>query len=130
MSYRDLMVWRESILLLEKVHALVRVLPEEERPVLGERLMHYATRIPACIARGEAAGDRRMFLHELDAARGALFALHSLFLLADQLGYCEGPEGSIPLERAVEAIEGPLSALIAKVRRDVGVLEGISTLSH
>jgi four helix bundle protein len=124
MSYRDLMVWRESILLLEKVHALARALPEEERHVLGERLMHYATMIPARIARGEAAGDRRMFLHELDAARGALFALHSLLLLAEQLGYTAHREDPDPLERAVEAIEAPLSALIAKVRRDVGVLEG------
>lgn len=122
MSCRDLMVWRESILLLERVHALAEQLPEKGSRALAERLMRHAEAVPGRIARGEGSGDRREFLRCLHGADDALSALHSLLVLAEQLGHLDARDLDA-LERSVEAVAIPLRALMARVRRDVGILD-------
>ena len=48
-SFHDLHVWQRSVSLVEQTYAVIRVLPAEERPVLGDQMRRASMSIPANI---------------------------------------------------------------------------------
>ena len=117
-SYKDLSVWRESVLFVPSIYALNPRFPEEERTVLWAEIRMAAISIPSRIAEGQSQSSRKEFLHLLSAARGSLSRLQVLLILSEQLGYIS-PLELEALETGIGNIARPLNGLIAKVRSDV-----------
>jgi four helix bundle protein len=117
-GYKDLSVWRESVLFIPTVYALAPRFPEEERLVLWAEIRTAAVAVPSKIAEGESQSSRREFMRLLSAARGSLSRLHVLLTVAEQLGYITPPELET-LEVGIGAIARPLHGLIAKIHRDI-----------
>lgn len=117
-SYKDLSVWRESVLFVPSIYALAPRFPEEERPVLWAEIRMAAVTVPSRIAEGQSQPSQREFLRLLSGARGSLARLQVLLILAEQLGYLT-PLELEALETGISDIARPLNGLIAKVQRDL-----------
>lgn len=116
-SYRDLLVWKKSMQLVERVYALVRLLPPEERNVLSDQMRRAAISIPSNIAEGHGRFSSKEFAHFLSVARGSLYELSTQLLICEQVGYlsAEQIESALSLEREIEKM---LSALARKLKEN------------
>lgn len=113
-GYKDLFVWREAIALVPDIYAVANNFPAHERFGLRERIRGAVVVIPANIAEGEARSDSREFLHHLRIARGRLAELHTLLVVAEQLGYI-GPDVLQELEHKIGGVARPINRLLNSV---------------
>ena len=51
-SYRDLIVWQKSMLLVKEIYSIVRFLPKEEQCALSDQMRRAVVSIPSNIAEG------------------------------------------------------------------------------
>ena len=117
-GYKDLFVWREAVAFIPDVYAVASTFPAQERFALSDQIRRAAVAIPANIAEGQARYYPREFLHHLRIARGSLAEVHTLFVVAEQVGYI-GPEILIELEETIAAIGRPLNRLILILQRRI-----------
>jgi four helix bundle protein len=122
-GYKDLHVWRESVLLVADVYALTRSFPAHERFALCDQMRRAAVSVPTNIAEGQAGHYRRGFLRHLYIAKGSLAELHTLVVIAEQVGYI-----TLPLleefEQRISDLAKPLHALIEVVRAELRAFHG------
>ena len=114
-SYRDLMVWRQSLELAAECYQLVRRLPDEEHFNLCDDMLRTAVAIPSNIAGAHESESRKATLRHLDVARGKLGRLHSLLTVAKVTGAFDETAD----ERArilLDEIQGLLDVLIDTCR--------------
>ncbi len=117
-GYKDLFVWREAVAFVPDVYAVVATFPAHERYGLSDQIRRAAISVPANIAEGQARFYARDFLHRLRIARGSLAEMHTLLVIAEQLGYLN-QDTCHELEQKLAGIARPLSRLIAIIRRRV-----------
>ena len=86
-SYRELVVWQKSMVLVEQVYAIVRLLPVEERFALSDQMRRAAVSIPSNIAEGQAREAEREFAHFLSIAQGSRAELETQLELCTRLNY-------------------------------------------
>lgn len=72
-DYRELEVWKQAMELCERVYALVRKFPQEEKRALGDQLRRAVVSIPSNIAEGNGRDSRSEYARFLSIARGSLF---------------------------------------------------------
>ena len=111
-SYRDLKVWSKSMLLVEAVYAVSGRLPKEERFGIGEQLKRAVVSVPTNIAEGGGRGSRADHARFVSIARGSLFEVETLLLIAGRLGYVDGPV----LDEILPLID-EVSRMLASLRR-------------
>ena len=70
-SFRDLEVWRESMLLVEDIYGVSQHFPAEERFGLTSQLRRAAISIPSNIGEGSRRKRRKVFINHLDIALGS-----------------------------------------------------------
>lgn len=115
-GYKDLYVWREAITFVPEVYAVVNTFPPHERHALGDQIRRAAISVPANIAEGQARFYPREFMHHLRIARGSLAELHTLIIIAEQIGYIT-PQTFEELEEKIDAIARPLNRLLVIINR-------------
>ena len=71
-GFRELVVWQKSMELCEKVYAVVRSFPKEERYALGDQLRRAVVSVPSNIAEGNGRSSKKDYAHFLVQARGSL----------------------------------------------------------
>ena len=91
-SFRDLRVWRESMLLVEDVYRLSRRFPADERFGLTSQLRRAAISIPSNIGEGGRRKRRKAHLHHLDIALGSQGEVDVQLELARLLAYISPAE--------------------------------------
>src|SRR5882672_3415939 len=79
-SYRDLVVWQESMNLAEASYRLTASFPKEEAYGLTAQLRRSGSSIPANIAEGYGRDSRGAYVQHLRVAQGSLkeFETHLL----------------------------------------------------
>jgi four helix bundle protein len=115
-SYRDLLVWRESMALAESCYLLTRSLPKEEMFGLTSQIRRSAGSVAANIAEGHGRENTRNFVHCLRIAQGSLKELETHLLLAERVGLL----GAAKIEPAMgrcEAVGKMLRSLIRALQR-------------
>src|SRR5215216_3154793 len=117
-SFRDLHVWRESILFVPDIYACIEAFPAHERFALTDQIRRAIISVPANIAEGQARFYRKEFLHHLCIARGSLAEVETLLIIAEQVGYLS-PEKLEEFERTIQSISRPLQGLISKLRDQI-----------
>jgi len=115
-DFRDLDVWRCAHELALMTYRVTEALPGDERYALRNQLRRAAAAVSANIAEGNGRGGRREFAHFLRVARGSLFEVQALMLLARDLGQVE-ESALADLWPLAERVARMLGALEASCRR-------------
>jgi four helix bundle protein len=96
-SYRDLLVWQESMDTATEIYKIVGLLPLNEQYALSSQLRRAAGSVAANIAEGFGRWHKREFVRFLLIANGSVKELETHLLLAVKVGFLEAKriEGSM-----------------------------------
>ena len=86
-GYRKLIVWQKAMDLTEKVYALIRSLPADEKYALADQLRRSVISVSSNIAEGAGRASNKDYAHFLAIARGSLYEVLSQLDAAERLGY-------------------------------------------
>jgi len=118
-SFRDLLVWQKSMVLVEAIYRLTRSFPKDELYGLTSQMRRASVSLASNIAEGSGRLSGSEFLHFLSFARGSNQELQTQLEVAKRLEF-----GNLAEIEAAEAqaneIGRMLFALIEKVRSTVG----------
>jgi len=114
-SYRDLVAWKKSMVLVCETYRATQVFPKNELYGLTSQLRRAAVSVPSNIAEGQARYSKREFHHFLNNARGSLAEVETQVMLACNLNYLSSQETEVLLARAAE-LGRILNGLIASTK--------------
>jgi four helix bundle protein len=77
-TYRDLEVWKRSLLLVAEVYRVTTKLPKDERFGLTAQIRRAAVSVTCNIAEGYGRATRGEYLNQLSVARGSLNEVEAL----------------------------------------------------
>jgi four helix bundle protein len=83
-SFKDLIVWQQSMELLDMIYQLCRKLPKEEIFGLSMQLRRAAVSIPSNIAEGSGRGSKKEFIQHLRISYGSLCEIETQILIVEQ----------------------------------------------
>ena len=113
-SYRDLIVWKKSMVLVLDVYRCTQVFPKIETYGLTSQLRRAAVSVPSNIAEGQARLSTGEFRQFLGNARGSLMEVETQIQIARDLGYLEKSASENLLNAAAEVgriLNGLLASL-------------------
>jgi four helix bundle protein len=114
-SYRDLIGWQKSMVLVREIYRATRAFPSEERYGLTSQLRRAAVSVPSNIAEGQARYSRHEFHRFLNNARGSLAEVETQIILANDLGHL-APEDADTLLLKTSELGRILNGLIASTK--------------
>lgn len=86
-TYRDLIVWKQGLTLVEECYRLTTTFPKSELYGLTSQLRRAAVSIPANIAEGHCRRETKPYRHHVSIAIGSHGELETLIELAYRLGF-------------------------------------------
>ena len=86
-SFKDLKVWQEGILLVKEIYHLCQSLPKEESLGLSSQLKRSALSIPSNIAEGHSRQHRSEYRQFVYIALGSLAELETQIHIAGELKF-------------------------------------------
>lgn len=86
-SYRDLILWRKALDLVEAVYTATRGWPKDEAYGLTSQVRRAVVSIPANVAEGQGRDSKRDSLRFLAIANGSRLELETHLFIAHRLGY-------------------------------------------
>lgn len=116
-SYRDLVVWQQSMDLAVAVYAETSLWPRDELYGLTSQVRRAATSVPSNIAEGYGREVRGSYLQFLRIAQGSLKELETQLLIAQRIGL-SSPQAIEPLMETSMSIGRLLRALLRKLTSD------------
>jgi four helix bundle protein len=116
-SFRDLEVWRESMLLVEDIYGVSQHFPAEERFGLTSQLRRAAISIPSNIGEGSRRKRRKVFVNHLDIALGSQAEVDVQNEIALRLKFLSEIQHS-RLQSRVDRIGRMLNGLIVSLQPD------------
>ncbi len=110
-SFKDLMVWQESVSLAVLVYELTKALPKAETYGLSSQMQRAAVSIAANIAEGHGREQTGVFIQLLRTAQGSLKELETHLIIAEKVEFVSAQQCK-PLSHKCDAIGRMLRALI------------------
>ncbi len=117
-SYRDLILWRKALDLVEAVYTATRGWPKDEAYGLTSQARRAVVSIPANIAEGQGRDSKRDFLRFLAIANGSLLELETHLFIAHRLGYLAQETRDQLLEQTAE-ISRVHQGLVRRLRASI-----------
>ncbi len=114
-SYRDLIVWQTSMVLVKEVYLLTQCFPKEEIYGLTSQIRRCSVSIPSNIAEGKGRGSNKEFVRFLQISLGSLYELETQLELSVNIGYSVDINNLLSLCLEIEKM---LNALISKKREN------------
>ncbi len=111
-SYKDLLVWQKSILLVKEVYQLTELFPADEKFGIISQIRRAVVSIPSNIAEGWGRMSRKNYIQFLRTARGSLFELETQIIISKELKYYTGYEN---IESLIVEVSKMLNSLIRKL---------------
>ncbi len=118
-NYRDLMVWKKGLDLVETVYRLTRDFPTEELYGLTSQMRRAAVSIPSNIAEGQGRAADTEFLRFLKIAYGSLRELETQAYIAERLEYITHDVCTAFIESTNE-LGRLLNGLMNTLKKDIG----------
>ena len=115
-SYKDLLVWQKSMLLVKEVYALVKLLPKEEQFALSDQMRRAVVSIPSNIAEGYGRNSTNDYVRFLNIARGSIYELDTQLNVCVMLGYITEEQSKNAIELSQE-VGKMINALAGKLSR-------------
>lgn len=103
-SYQNLDVWKKSMALIKDVYLTLKVFPKEEIYALTSQTKRAAISISANIAEGIGRNYKKDTLQFLHIARGSLYELETLLLIAVSLDFIAEEKGQILIVQIDESM--------------------------
>lgn len=91
-SYKNLIVWQKSILLVKKIYLLTRAFPSDEKFGLISQMRRAVVSIPSNIAEGQARRTTGDYIRFVSTAEGSLAELETQLIIAIELDFCNKNE--------------------------------------
>jgi four helix bundle protein len=113
-SYKDLIVWQKSIVLVDLVYTTTNKLPDTEKFGLVSQINRSAVSIPSNIAEGAGRSSRKEFVQFIKHARGSLFELETQLIIVKNRYTIENQE----LNNLLIEISKMISVLIKKLETE------------
>ncbi|MDA0346782.1 MAG: four helix bundle protein [Verrucomicrobia bacterium] len=114
-TYRDLIVWQKSLVLVTSVYQATKDFPSTEIYGLTSQIRRSAVSIPSNIAEGYGRKSNKDFIRFLQISKGSLFELQTQWEISSNLRYLEKGVLNVFNASTLE-IEKMLSSLISKIR--------------
>ena len=86
-TYRNLITWQKSIILVDRVHQITRNFPKIEKFGLAAQMQRAATSIPSNIAEGYGRNATKEYVRFLRIALGSVYELQTHIEIAHNLHY-------------------------------------------
>ena len=109
-SYKDLVVWQKSIVLVKEIYQLTRRFPADEKFGLISQMRRAAVSVPSNLAEGHARNTTGEFVQFISHAEGSLAELETQVILAVELGFCPASEAR-PIQEVIVEIQKMANAL-------------------
>lgn len=91
-SYKNLIVWQKSIILVKLIYQLTQRFPAEEKFGLISQMRRAVVSIPSNIAEGQARRTTGDYVRFVSTAEGALAELETQLIIAIELNFCSKSE--------------------------------------
>lgn len=115
-THRDLIVWKESMLLVSLLYQCIESFPKEELYGISSQIRRAAVSVPANISEGAARQHPREYLQFLRISLGSLSELETLLLIAKDLNYLDA-DCHEEIQKKIKRIMIMLSALIRSLNQ-------------
>ena len=87
MTHKDLDVWKQAMLLAQRVYVLTNDFPKSEQFGIVSQMRRAAVSVPSNIAEGAARQTNKEFIQFLYIALGSLMELETQLMLSVDVGY-------------------------------------------
>ena len=121
-SYKDLIVWQKSIVLITEVYAITRNFPTEEKFGLVNQLNRAVVSIPTNIAEGWGRESSKNYLQFLRISRGSLMEVETLVLISKNLNYINDEQHKL-ITNGIEEVGKILQGLIKSIQQKINITE-------
>jgi four helix bundle protein len=114
-SYKDLLVWQKSMVLVELIYKITKSIPSHEQWGLISQMRRAAVSVPSNIAEGygrQTTGNYKQFLY---ICRGSLYEIETQLLVCIRLNYLNQNDAEDILKNITE-ISKMLFSLISKLK--------------
>jgi len=111
-SVENLEIWKRGIDLIEEIYGVTRTWPREEVYGLTSQIRRAAISVPANMAEGVGRGGKGEVARFAQIARGSLYELDTLCVIAGRLGLSD-EEVLAELRRTVSSLCKRISSFIA-----------------
>ena len=115
-SYRDLEVWKRTLLLVADVYRVTRKLPADEKFGLTSQMRRASVSVTCNIAEGYGRSTRGEYLNFLSIARGSLYEVEALCEVCHALALLP-TEDLTTIEQHVTTVRRMLRRLIEALRK-------------
>ena len=113
-SYKDLNIWKRSIVVVEDIYKITKNFPKEEIYGLTSQLRRSAVSIPSNIAEGFARFSNKEYKQFLFISLGSCAELSTQIIIALRLGYLKNKETD-QLLNEIDEISKMTMSLIKKL---------------
>ena len=87
--YKELLVWQQSIQLVEMVYGICKMLPKDEMFALSSQLRRAAVSVASNIAEGSGRGTAKEFIQHLRIAYGSLCEVETQLIIVRRLNLAQ-----------------------------------------
>jgi len=113
-SYKDLNIWKRSIVVVEDIYKITKNFPKEEIYGLTSQLRRSAVSIPSNVAEGFARFHNKEYRQFLFISLGSCAELSTQIIIALRLGYFENKEAN-QLLNEIDEVSKMTMSLIKKL---------------
>ena len=121
-TYKDLIVWQKSILLVTDVYTLTKNFPVDERFGMVSQLNRAVISIPANIAEGWGRELSKNYLQFLRISRGSLMEVETMVLISKNLNYIT-EKNFIEINKKIEEVGKILQGLIKSIQQKIKLIK-------
>ena len=113
-GYRELIVWKKSMILVKLIYKISSQFPKQELYCLVNQIRRCAISIPSNIAEGRMRGTKKEYLQFLRIAYGSGAELETQLEIAKELNYISQKDLS-EVELLLEEVMKMLNSMISKI---------------
>lgn len=117
-TYRDLLIWQKSMMLVTEIYNLTKNFPREEVYGLTSQIRRSSISIPSNIAEGYGRDGNKDYLKFLNIATASLFEMQTQLEIAFNLGFVNEIQFNKTYENSRE-IERMISAFSRKIKESL-----------
>lgn len=121
-SYKELLVWKQSMALARDCYLLTRTFPKQEIYGMSAQICRASASVPANIAEGTGRGSRKEYIQFLKIARGSIRELETHLLLSVDVQLA-ADEAVKPILKQLESVAVLLGRLIMSLSAPVQKVE-------
>jgi four helix bundle protein len=115
-SYKELIVWQKSMLLVKEIYILTASFPKSEVFSLVSQIRRAAISIPSNIAEGYGRKSSKEYAQFYAIAYGSCLELETQLLIAQEVGYIEAKEAE-KVFALLKEVSAMLNAMLSKMRK-------------